>query len=202
MNCCKPSFIDIYTKYYCEENVWHLCNHVKQHCKRELDDCFVVFVSNETRSVPLWYQKAGRSDDGLVVWDYHVIFIHKNKQATAYEVYDLDSSLTFPCDFLEYTSKVLKCDELLQAQFHRSFRVIAASQYLEHFASDRRHMINKAGDWLKPPPKYNPILTSASTFNLDNYIEMFKNEAPGEILDLKQFVAKFCDPVLLHRGMD
>jgi len=42
----------------------------------------------------------------------------------------------------------------------RYFRVIPASVFLQHFASDRRHMKRADGSWIKPPPDYPPISTS------------------------------------------
>ena len=43
----------------------------------EVSKCWVVFVSNKKRVVPLWRQKAGRDEEKLVIWDYHVILIYK-----------------------------------------------------------------------------------------------------------------------------
>ena len=47
-----------------------------------------------------WHQKAGREEDGLVVWDYHVILIVTDINGTM--VYDLDTNLPFPVTFQEY----------------------------------------------------------------------------------------------------
>jgi hypothetical protein len=41
----------------------------------------------------------------------------------------------------------------------RYFRVVPASVFLQHFASDRRHMKRADGSWIKPPPDYPPIST-------------------------------------------
>ena len=35
----------------------------------------VVFVSNKKQVVPLWRQKAGKDEEKLVIWDYHVLLI-------------------------------------------------------------------------------------------------------------------------------
>lgn len=53
---------------FSEENVWKLCEQVKKTHPNELSKCYAVFVSNERRTVPLWRQKAGRTDDKLVIW--------------------------------------------------------------------------------------------------------------------------------------
>lgn len=56
-----------------EENVWKLCEQVKNKHPNELSKSYAVFVSNERRTVPLWRQKAGRGEDKLVVW-VNIIF--------------------------------------------------------------------------------------------------------------------------------
>ena len=35
----------------------------------------MVFVSNKKQVVPLWRQKAGKDEEKLVIWDYHVLLI-------------------------------------------------------------------------------------------------------------------------------
>ena len=42
------------------------------------------------RTIPLWCQKSSEQKDGLVAWDYHVIFIAKHADEKFY-VYDLDT---------------------------------------------------------------------------------------------------------------
>lgn len=54
--------------YFSEENVWKLCQDVSQRVPDELERCFVVFISNPCRTVPLWKQRAGREEDRLVIW--------------------------------------------------------------------------------------------------------------------------------------
>jgi len=66
-----------YASCYCEENVYKICEYVRENAKSELDKCSAVFVSNKKRAVPLWRQKAGRDEEKLVLWDYHVIFLYK-----------------------------------------------------------------------------------------------------------------------------
>lgn len=66
----------IYTSCYCEENVYKLCEYVKNHEPELLDSCFVTFISNKYQSIPLWKQIAGNpANDGFVLWDYHVILV-------------------------------------------------------------------------------------------------------------------------------
>jgi hypothetical protein len=87
-----------YAACYCEENVYKLCEAVRTNAPAaELEKCYAVFVSNKKRVVPLWRQKAGREEERLVIWDYHVVFIYRPDDRTL--VYDLDSELPFPTYF-------------------------------------------------------------------------------------------------------
>lgn len=51
-----------------EENVYKLCQEVASKHATEIQKCFVIFVSNPSRTVPLWRQKAGKDEDRLVIW--------------------------------------------------------------------------------------------------------------------------------------
>jgi len=177
-----------YSACYCEENVYKLCELVRNNSKGELDKCSAVFVSNKKRVVPLWRQKAGRDEEKLVIWDYHVVFIYKPDQRTL--VYDLDSELPFPTYFHKYVTETFRTDAILNPEYHRVFRVIPATTFLSTFASDRRHMRKEDGSWLKPPPSYPCITSTVSTHNLDDFINM-ENTSIGEVLNLTQFVKKF-----------
>ncbi|XP_046462418.1 protein N-terminal glutamine amidohydrolase-like [Daphnia pulex] len=179
----------VYTSCYCEENVWHVCKYVKENHPGLLDKCVAVFISNEKQTIPLWSQKQSTDEKGLVIWDYHVIFIYHAKE-NYFDVYDLDTTLPFPCSFEEYKTKALGLDHDLQTQFQRYFRVIPAEQYLTRFASDRSHMIKDA-KWLKPPPNYPPIFTATSANNLNDFISMSSREVPGQIFNYRDFVSKF-----------
>lgn len=48
--------------------MWKLCQDVATRHGSELQHCYVAFVSNPWRSVPLWRQRAGKDEDKLVVW--------------------------------------------------------------------------------------------------------------------------------------
>lgn len=61
-----------YTACYCEENALLLSKRLAGGCAAAAEHLYVVFVTNRLRQAPLWCQRAGRDEDGLVVWDYHV----------------------------------------------------------------------------------------------------------------------------------
>ncbi|CAI2162745.1 12539_t:CDS:2 [Funneliformis geosporum] len=173
----------IYTPCYCEENVYHLCK-----AFGKLDDIYVCFISNENRSIPIWKQRASKFHDGIVIWDYHVILLVKEKSNPT-KVYDLDTTLSFPCDFSIYVQESFKI--LDDPQYHRKYRIIPAEKYLKVFASDRSHM---DGTWFASPPIYSPISTSESVNNLPLFINMTEN------LDSKDFVSAYFTETLIFIG--
>jgi hypothetical protein len=61
-----------YQNCYCEENSILLCEQLVSDNGWDPDQLFVVFISNPLKQVPIWYQGASRTEDGLVIWDYHV----------------------------------------------------------------------------------------------------------------------------------
>ncbi|TFK42976.1 N-terminal glutamine amidase-domain-containing protein [Crucibulum laeve] len=174
----------VYTSCWCEENIYLLCKaFLDQSQIVKIWEVFVVFISNDSKTVALLNQKAARSDDSVVVWDYHVILVlrqrdsssgvnpqeHESDQTWGQSwVYDLDTRLTMPCTWGEYQEHTFP--KAIQAQchgYHSIFRVIPGETYVNYFASDRSHMlvsrdIDLQDDpvkqiYLSPPPLYGPI---------------------------------------------
>ncbi|KAK9503491.1 hypothetical protein O3M35_010036 [Rhynocoris fuscipes] len=146
----------VYTSCYCEENIWKLCEQIKNIKPECLENCFVIFVSNHSKQVPIWFQKSGHvEDDYLCVWDYHVFMIEKSSNGTL--VFDFDTVLDFPVPFEIYVAKALKPE--FNRHYERLFRVIPSNTYLTCFASDRSHMKRKDGSYMQEPPSYSPICT-------------------------------------------
>jgi len=110
----------IYTKCYCEENIWKLCERVQKDKPDLIKHCFAIFVSNPRRSVPLWCQKASRGDpwQDPVIWDYHVFLVYHVGGTKNSLVYDLDTVLPFPESFESYFNSTFRNDNELQ-QKHR-----------------------------------------------------------------------------------
>ncbi|KAF0313260.1 Protein N-terminal glutamine amidohydrolase [Amphibalanus amphitrite] len=179
-----------HTLHYCEENVWLLCQHVQDKYPQELPYCYAVFISNQNQTVPLWRQRAGRTEDRVVIWDYHVIFMYQPDSRCL--VYDMDSELPFPTYFHKYVTETFRTDQILHPEHHRFFRVVPATEFLSTFASDRSHMKREGGVWASPPPPYPPISTpGGSTNNLQTFISMDGRVGVGEVLNLSGFVDKF-----------
>ncbi|KAF9533441.1 N-terminal glutamine amidase-domain-containing protein, partial [Crepidotus variabilis] len=181
----------VYTSCYCEENVYMLSKSFSSDPEiTKIWDPFVVFISNSSKTVALWSQKAAPKPDGPVVWDYHVVLILKSKifqyeshgtdsglQHDAW-VYDFDTTLENPSNFQEYVMHTFS--DGLPPSFQSLFRVISASDFLEFFASDRSHMLVTAhgpdisadggistniSRYYSPPPLYHPIQGSAAAAN-------------------------------------
>ena len=92
----------VYTGCYCEENVWHLCDKTRKE-GRNLDDHFVIFLSNKNKQFPIWCAKTAKSNDDALIWDYHVIYLWINrKNPNKSLIFDLDSTLTFPTEINQY----------------------------------------------------------------------------------------------------
>ncbi|XP_018494381.1 protein N-terminal glutamine amidohydrolase [Galendromus occidentalis] len=184
----------IYTSCYCEENVYKLCEYVKNNEPELLSSCFVTFISNKYQSIPLWRQTAGdKNNDGFVVWDYHVILVyyHESCQGKSY-VYDLDSTMDFPADLEEYVWKTFKPDVPLKHCYVRHLRCLGGRDYLATFASNRQRMKRPDGSWIKPPPSYPPIMNSISANNLEWFIDMQAgNGVPGVVLNQFNFCKQF-----------
>lgn len=69
----------------------------------DLDHSYAIVISNANKTVPFMRQANSTDIDGRVVWDYHVIFLSANTgHADGPFIYDLDSTLAFPCPSLRY----------------------------------------------------------------------------------------------------
>jgi N-terminal glutamine amidase len=92
----KEDDTDLRCPCYCEENVWRLLErrrqlHPQRHSSmststsssssistsRPEQHYYVVFISNENQTVAMLHQKAASntSEEGFIVWDYHVILL-------------------------------------------------------------------------------------------------------------------------------
>ncbi|XP_063755543.1 protein N-terminal glutamine amidohydrolase isoform X2 [Eleginops maclovinus] len=160
-----------YTSCYCEENVWRLCELVRRERAAQLEDMFVVFISNEKRT------------------DYHVVLLQTGCRSSSV-VYDLDSELPFPCSLQLYAAEALRSDCGIIPAYHRKLRVVPAQSFLSNFASDRSHMKDSDGSWKMPPPPYPPIHTTENQMNLDDFISMRPAVGWGRVLSLDEFLQR------------
>lgn len=138
----------------------------------------------------MWKQRAGDpNQDGLVVWDYHVILVYCHEENCL--IYDFDTVLEFPCIFDEYTAMAIKSDDNLNPQYYRKFRVINAKSFLLNFSSDRSHMMKENGSWMMPPPLYPCIQSPNTANNLELYISMNDDsDLYGRVINVSDFSNK------------
>ena len=181
----------VYTSCYCEENVYKFIEENSEY----FDDMYAVFVSNPRKQCAIWYQKSSNNPaETPVCWDYHVIVVAK--KSLHFYVYDLDSSLPFPSDLNEYFSRCFRPSNSgipqwwLQFAFATGhyFRPVDGHDFLAKFSSDRSHMIdNDTGQWLSPPPEYQPIFKPDLGSNLMDFLDFENTSLPGKWLDFNQF---------------
>jgi hypothetical protein len=125
----------LYTKCFCEENVYHLIKFLSD--VPTIENTFAVFISNPTRTIPIWCQKSSL-DEQPVIWDYHVVCLAKSSD---WLIFDFDTTLSNPISFKEYINQAIRPHVSLPSQLSRSYRIVAGADYIKHFASDRSHMV-------------------------------------------------------------
>ena len=178
-----------YAPYYCEENIWHLC----QEADFRAVERKVVLISNERRTCALWNQRARMAQDEPVIWDYHVILLF---MSNGWQVYDLDTLLGAPTPVARYIRFTFG-QPLAPEEFRPLFRVIDADEFVSTFSSDRSHMLTADGRWQVQPPPWPAIVRNGKS-NLMELIDMRENRSgelhepiTGTVMDLSQFEAVF-----------
>ena len=173
-----------YQAYYCEENLWHLATDPRVGGKPR----HVVIVTNAAKTVAVWGQRAGVEggrEDGLVVWDYHVVLV-AGLGADAV-VWDLDAVGGAPMPALDYLCATFRAAPPAYAP---SFRWMTAEDYRDALHSDRRHMKADDGTWLQPVPSWPRIGTGHT---LPALLDLTVKK-PGEVLDLPGLVTRVLSP--------
>jgi hypothetical protein len=180
-----------YAPQYCEENIWHLCQHPNLLHKQR----YVVFISNKQRLCPFWNQRAATSAEAPVGWDYHVVMLLRHEDDEPWCIGDLDTRLEFPTPVADYLRQTFVNIDNMPSEYHPTFRVIPATEYVERFSSDRSHMRSVGGGWLAPPPSWPAIHSGPS--NLDDFINV-ETLGVGNVMTLDAFRA-FDEPP--HAGV-
>lgn len=152
----------LYASCYCEENVYKLGEVIVSRAPAKLDNSYAVFITSLNMQVPMWCQRASISEMKPVVWDYHVILLHNGF------IYDLDTTLSYPCLVEEYLLKSTRLlDFPLPDENLHLFRLVRMDTYLKYFASDRSHMATINVDAPSWPRIQSEMAVSA--MNLQNY---------------------------------
>ncbi|HSJ68227.1 MAG TPA: hypothetical protein VK921_11150 [Anditalea sp.] len=139
-----------YTANYCEENIWHLCQHplVEGYSNK------VLIISNSTKNCPFYCQKTSQENQP-VWWDYHVVLM--TTKDGVHHIYDFDSTLAFPSLMCEYLNFTFPNSDIWLSKDLPFFKVISSEVYIKTFNSDRNHMKDASGSWIFEPPNWPPI---------------------------------------------
>eukprot|EP00010_Vexillifera_abyssalis_P003427 CAMPEP_0201555932 /NCGR_PEP_ID=MMETSP0173_2-20130828/52206_1 /ASSEMBLY_ACC=CAM_ASM_000268 /TAXON_ID=218659 /ORGANISM="Vexillifera sp., Strain DIVA3 564/2" /LENGTH=210 /DNA_ID=CAMNT_0047967955 /DNA_START=179 /DNA_END=807 /DNA_ORIENTATION=+ len=183
------------------------------------DDIHVESQQGEALLIDSTTQNTHDDDDdqgeAVMFWDYHVFILGKDKLSTLQEkkdrakqalasqsddtlefndeclVFDLDAhNVTFPCTGVEYGIHCLSLHMQLPVEFQHHFRLVDAQFFIEHFASDRRHMKDeKTGEWMATPPPYKCMKgpKANTTHNLHQFINMHDHQDFGQLMNRQQF---------------
>jgi hypothetical protein len=171
-----------YQPFYCEENVWHLCQEPAVVSRTRQ----VVFISNEGRSCAVWHQRAAARPEWPILWDYHVVLLC----AEPWEVWDLDSTLGMPVPAADYVRRSFRAG--IAAELLPRFRLVDAGAFTRVFASDRGHMRTASGRWKKRPPLWPAILPEGVAPNLTRFVDM-ADPFFGEVIDLRELAARVAE---------
>ena len=167
-----------YTPFYCEENCWWLAQDPRFSGSR----VEVVFITNATRSVALFHQRAAEEPEAPVVWDYHVVVCeYRDNEA---RIWDLDCTLGAPLTAPRWLEASF--DARVLPGYAPRFRLVEASTFVRGFVSDRRHMLALDGSWQAPPPPWPAI--GRGLHNLDEFVDV-ADPRWGRVLDLDAFRA-------------
>jgi len=160
-----------YTANYCEENIWHLCQHpsLSGYSKQ------VLIISNSLKNCPFYAQKSAQGYSP-VWWDYHVILLAS--KGGAHWLYDFDSTLPLPSSLNDYLNHTFPNSENWLQKDLPFFKAIPAEDYVSSFSSDRSHMIDIAGNWIFTPPIWSPIAGDGnlSIQSLMNFSEKYQEQ--------------------------
>ncbi|KIY51006.1 hypothetical protein FISHEDRAFT_37900, partial [Fistulina hepatica ATCC 64428] len=188
---------------YCEENIYLA---IQSLLKSSLNwDVYAVFISNHNKTVALWKQKLAKTEEDLVIWDYHVIAIVHQPQARTCNytgdifntwAYDFDSQIDMPCRLQDYLAQTFSAD--IPQDYQSLFRVIPGQVFLDEFATDRSHMVDSesrgdpVGYRMPPPPFPAPVGRRAVEKGISNnfmsaFVSMGSlNETYGKVFSLQE----------------
>jgi len=166
-----------YTANYCEENIWHLCQHdyLSGYSKN------VLIISNGSKNCPFYAQKSAQGNNP-VWWDYHVVLLASKDDE--HLLYDFDSTLPFPSSLRDYLHYTFPNSENWLPKDLPLFKAIGAADYSRSFTSDRSHMKDASGMWIFTPPVWAPI-ASEGKLTLQNLMN-FSEKCQEQLFSLQE----------------
>jgi protein N-terminal glutamine amidohydrolase len=178
----------MYAAYFCEENIWHLCRDEGPNHGLEgvpLAQRQVWIITNRIRTALCACQRGGQTKshgdvvyEGVVIWDYHVVL----SSGAQGQVWDFNSMLPMGVAAAAYLSSTFP---VRNGRYAPRIAVVPALDYVELFASDRRHMVDEAGQPRQPHPPWPQIRGSraSSSFTLDDLLTE-DGHHPGHWFDI------------------
>jgi hypothetical protein len=161
-----------YQPFFCEENVWHLLRSAELQGPRA-----ALFVTNATRSVAMWGQRAARRDP--VVWDYHVVALLCEPAL----VLDLDDRERVDRPLAAWLAHAFRPGT--EPQFAPRFRLVDGDEFLAVFSSDRSHMRDARGRARQPFPPWPAPFDAARGHNLPRFVDL-DDAIAGRVLELEE----------------
>lgn len=146
-----------YQPFYCEENIWHLCQHP------DYLNGHVVFIASYGDYLPMLCQQGCDNPGELIFWDYHVVLLNHGN------IYDFNTTLPFASKAADYFSQSFIDENMMSPLQVPMFRVIPTNEFVATFKSDRSHMKTTDG-WSAEPPDW-PLICE-TTSNLDRFADM------------------------------
>lgn len=142
-----------YQPFYCEENAYALLT------ETPVDgmDPYMLFITNNDRRVMMFHQSAGAEPSGAIIWDYHVAVL----TAQSMEVWDQDSLAGFPLPLSDYLEMSFGAADLAPQAWRPKFRLLSRAEAESSFSTDRSHMLDADGEYLQPPPPWDPPANGA-----------------------------------------
>ena len=142
-----------YHPFYCEENLWWWCRTLSP---GELARAHVLIISNPERRAAVGLQRLGKPPGDFMVWDYHVVG-HLQTESSP-QLIDFDTSAeTTTLDAAWWFTTQERLLEWVVDEYHPLMRPIEGRRYLSDFSSTRRHMLDDAGQFIRPEPPWDPI---------------------------------------------
>tara|TARA_A100001015_G_C14988245_1_gene712565 strand:+ start:864 stop:1634 length:771 start_codon:yes stop_codon:yes gene_type:complete len=177
-----------YASCYCEENCYKLIERLLS-APLSIDyEIYCIFISTDSSKTPLFCQQAAQTEEGFVMWDYHVIVFLSKKDRNDDDdvgfVLDLDTTIQpFPCPISLYCNRTLRPELPLKAEYQRLYRVVPGRTYLNSFSSDRSHM--KESNTLAPPWPCIVGIEAKDDNTIDSYRYItLKEESSSRLVEL------------------
>jgi hypothetical protein len=166
-----------YQAFYCEENIWHLGRRLSP----TVGYAGVLVISGVGQRVAMWAQRAGRAEDGLLVWDYHVVLLTGSSRLSAdTQVWDLDHSAGYPATLSDWKHASFPPWFDVPEPFRPGFRLLDYDEYAATLSSDRSHMLDGA-QWRQPPPTWPEIRSPGVDNNVLRFSDL-SDSIGGEIM--------------------